>query len=74
MNESDGKLAVDLSPQSADMSFNDVGFWIEVKLPDVLEKHRTSHDTPGIPHQVFEQLEFLWLQIDRLTGSNHLSL
>ena len=44
------------------MHVHDVGLRIEVIVPDVLQQHRACDDLPGMPHQIFQQLELLGLQ------------
>lgn len=42
--------------------------------PDLLEKHGARDDLAGVAHEIFEQLEFLRLQHDRLARANRAPL
>src|SRR6185503_6282903 len=71
MNQFDPELAVDLGAQAADMGLDHAGARIEMKVPDVLEQHGSSDQLLGIAHEVFEQFEFLRLQLDQLSSARH---
>src|SRR6185437_14500109 len=55
---------VDLAPQSSNVHINDVGAWVEVIVPNLLEEHRPSHHLAVMSHQVLEELEFARLQVE----------
>ena len=55
---------VDLAPEIADVDVDDVGLRQKFVVPDVLEQHRASDDLVGPAHEVFEQLELAWQEID----------
>ena len=61
-----GMAAVHLGAQPAHMGFHDIGARIEIQLPDILQQHGAGDDAPGIAHQIFQQPEFLGLQIHGL--------
>src|SRR5215469_6051056 len=62
---------INLATQPADIGFDDVRARVEVNVPDVLEQHRTRDHLTGVAHQVFEQAEFPWLQLDQLAPTTH---
>ena len=55
------------------MGLHDVGLWIEMELPNLLEQHGASHHTAGVAHQIFEQAELARLQLDLLPGAPDLA-
>jgi hypothetical protein len=55
---------IDLRPQAADMRLHDLGFRVEMELPDLLQEHCAGNDTTRISHHVFQQLEFARLKLD----------
>jgi hypothetical protein len=65
------KAFVDLGAQPADVGFDDIRAWVEMNVPDVLKQHRARHHLAGVPHQVFEQAEFSWLQLDKFPAPSH---
>src|SRR5579859_29614 len=64
VDELAGMAAIDLAAQPAHMGLNDVGLGVEVEIPDALQQHRAGHHATCVAQQVFEQLEFAWLQIN----------
>src|SRR5215469_12402142 len=62
---------VDLGAQPTDVGFDNVRPGVEMNFPDVLEQHRAGDDLASVPHQVFEQSEFPWLQLDQLPAPSH---
>src|SRR5262245_30420249 len=65
---------VDLAAQPADVALDDVGLRIEMKIPDVLQKHGPRHHATGVAHQVLEQLELARLEVDARAGARHRAL
>src|SRR5215831_17468166 len=65
------KAFIDLGAQSADVGLDNVRPRVEMNVPDVLEQHRAGDDLASVPHQVFEQSEFPWLQLDQLPATPH---
>src|SRR5579872_1275495 len=59
------KSLVDLCPQARNMDVDDVGLRIEMILPNALEEHRSCHNLPRVPQEIFVQAEFAGLQFDR---------
>ena len=56
------------------MRFNDIRARVEVKPPNLFEKH-PSRDKPAVAaQQDFEQAEFPWLQFDALARGLHRAL
>ena len=55
---------VDLRSQPRDMHVNNVGLWVEVIVPDMLEQHGAGHHLAGVLHQKLEQAELAWLKHD----------
>src|SRR3974390_1278471 len=53
-----GLLAIDLAAHPPDIDVDDVGRWIEMKVPDVLQQHRAGYDAAFVAHQILQQLEF----------------
>src|ERR1700761_5299200 len=52
-------FAVYFITQTVDLHIHDVGSGIDAHAPHAIQDHRTSHDPPGITHQVFQKREFL---------------
>ena len=52
------KRLVDLSAKPADVSLYNICVRVEVKLPDVLKQHGSSHYLLGVTHEVLEEAEF----------------
>src|SRR5882724_6100759 len=64
---------IDLGSQAADVSLDDVGLGVEMKIPYALEQHRTGDDLLGISHEELEQTKFTRQQFDRLAAPCHLA-
>src|SRR5271166_7033814 len=71
-DESSRAGRVELATQIADLDVDDVGLRKEFEIPDILEKHRPSHDLTRAAHEIFQQLEFPRQQIDRSPRAPHL--
>ena len=65
------KAFVDFGAQPADVGFDDICPRVEMNVPDVLEQHRARNHLACVPHQVFKQAEFPWLQLDQLPAPPH---
>src|SRR5471032_2783080 len=55
-----------LGPEAADMGLNNIGAWIEIQLPHMFQQHGAGDGASGIADQIFQQPEFLGLQLNRL--------
>jgi len=64
VDEIASKRAVNLVPQAAYARFDHRGPRVEVVVPDVFHDHCLRNNPTGIPHEVLEQRELLWLQFD----------
>src|SRR5690349_12433540 len=51
------KTLVELLPQAAHMHVDDVGLWIEMVIPHLLEQHGTGDDVSGVAHQISNDSE-----------------
>src|SRR5256885_5755391 len=58
------KPVIQPGSQAADVTLDHAGTRIEVDIPDVLQEHLAGDDPICMPHQVFEQAEFLRQQLD----------
>src|SRR5258708_27559261 len=63
--------AVDLLAQPADQDVDDVGLRVEVVLPDVRQDHRLRDHPAGAAHQVLEEGELSWTEIDGCPPARH---
>src|ERR1700722_11911518 len=63
-NEASSARGVELAPQIADLDVDDIRLCHEFEIPDVLEQHPPGDDLPGPAHEIFEQSEFSWQQIN----------
>src|SRR6185436_20204403 len=75
VNQFERLLDVDLAAQARDV---DVDHVVEGRrprgfLPYVARKRLTRHDLTVIAHQVFEQLELTYRELDRLAGARDLA-
>src|ERR1700746_1776851 len=59
---------IDFLAQAADMDIDDVGLWIEVIVPDMLQEHRARNHMAGVAHQVFQQAKLAREHLDRLAA------
>lgn len=55
---------VDLAAELADMDIDDVGVRQEAVVPDVFQQHAARHHLAGAVHEIFQQLELGWQQLD----------
>ena len=51
-------LAVDLFANTADIDIDDVGRWIKIQIPHVVQEHGARNDLPLVPRKILEQFEF----------------
>src|ERR1700728_4495743 len=65
-NEAPRARRVELAPQIADLHVDDIRLRHKVEIPNILEQHRPGDDLPGSAHEIFEQGEFPWQEINRL--------
>src|SRR6516165_9992975 len=68
MDQRIGLLVIDLSTHPPDIDIDDIGRWIEMKVPDVLQQHGPGYDAAFIAHQIFQKLEFLGKKLDALAA------
>src|SRR6478609_5257998 len=66
VNQRISLLFVDLPPHAPDIDVDDVGRWIEVKIPDMLQQHRPGYDPAFVARKVFQELELPGKQRDFL--------
>src|SRR4051812_42079743 len=52
-----GLLAVDLAADAPDIDVDDIGRWIEMKIPDLLQQHCPGHDAALVANQIFQKLK-----------------
>ena len=71
MNQLRPEAFIDLGTQTTDMGFNDVRARVEMNVPDMFKQHCARDHLTGVPHQVFQQLEFSWLQLNQLSATPH---
>src|SRR5215831_21013793 len=65
------ETAIDLLAQAADEDVHDVGLRVEAVVPHVRQNHRLRNDLAGVAHQVLEQRELAWTQIDDRLSTCH---
>lgn len=63
------KASIDLCAQATHMSLDDIGFGIEVKLPDSFEKHGSRDHSVSVFHQEFEKPKLRGLQVDGFSSA-----
>jgi len=66
MNEIGFIPGIQLGAQAADMSFDNIGFGIKMKIPDVFKQHGASDHLSGMTNQIFKQAKLGWLKINDL--------
>ena len=52
--------AVDFPTNTADIDIDDIGCWVEVQIPYVLQEHGSRDHLTNIASQIFEQLKLPW--------------
>src|SRR5215213_7278198 len=65
--------AVHFGSEPANMRLNNACLRIEMKFPDVLQKHGARDHAALIAQEIFQKPEFLGLQLDALSRARHLS-
>src|SRR3954470_13510652 len=65
------ETAIHFAAQPAQMGFYDIGARIEMQVPDIFQQHGAGHHPAHIAHQIFQQAEFLGLQIDCPSAAMH---
>src|SRR5438094_486966 len=58
------KFTVQLGAQAAHVGFNHRGLGIEMKSPDMFEQHGLGDNAAAAAQEIFQELEFLGLQIN----------
>src|SRR4029079_14534462 len=61
-------VVIDLSTHPSDVDIDDIGQRIEMKVPDVLQKHGAGYNAAFIAHQILQELEFPRGQVDTLAA------
>src|SRR3981081_870694 len=73
MDERIGELTVHLSAHAPDIDVNDVGRWIEVKIPDMLQQHCPGDNLAFVADKILQDLKFARQQLDFLGTPGHRS-
>src|SRR3974390_2658797 len=66
------KPLVDLGAQPRDVNIDDVGLWVKMIIPNVLQQHSAGHDLTRVTHQILEHTEFARLQLQLLPTATDL--
>src|SRR5262249_60338606 len=64
VNQRVGLAAVDFAAHPPDMDVDDIGRWVEVEIPHVLQQHRARDHLSDIANQILEELKFPRQQLD----------
>src|SRR5262249_29655847 len=64
MNERISLLAVDLAADTSDIDVDDVGVWVKMQIPYMLQQHRPRHHVTFVADQILENLKFPRQQVD----------
>src|SRR6516225_6778719 len=64
-------FAINFATHPADVNINDVGIWIEVYIPDLLQEHCARHDVTLVANQILQDLEFARQQWDFPAAAIH---
>src|SRR6516225_763669 len=64
VNQRIGLAAVDFAAHPPDIDVDDIGRWVEVEIPDMLQQHRAGNHFADIANQVLEKLKFPRQQLD----------
>src|SRR5258706_16421211 len=62
---------IDFLAKPTDQDVDDVGLRVEVVLPDVRQDHRLRDHFPGVAHQILEERELSWTEIDGRPRARH---
>src|SRR5467141_188386 len=57
--------SIDLVSEVADVDVDDVRIAVEGEVPDMLQQSRARKRLAWIAHEVVQEREFLWRQVDR---------
>jgi hypothetical protein len=60
MDEWIGLRSVDLAADASDINIDDVGHGIKMKIPYVLQQHRSRDNLALVTDKVLENLKFSW--------------
>ena len=60
---------IELAAQAAYMGFDNIGFGIKMKIPDVFKQHGASDHLSGMTDKILKQAKLSWLKIDDLPAS-----
>ena len=64
MDQRIGLAAVDFAANPSDVNIDDVGRWIKMQIPDVLQEHRSRNHVADVANKIFEQLKLSRQQLD----------
>src|SRR5262252_31111 len=64
VNQRVGLAAVDFAAHPPDIDVDDIGRWVEVEIPDMLQQHRAGNHLADIANQILEKLKFPRQQLD----------
>src|SRR5690606_10466309 len=65
-------VLVELAAQVRDVGLHDAGVAVEVVLPDVVEDLRLRQHAVGVEHEVAQQLELGWGELDLVVADRDL--
>src|SRR5512146_1071619 len=68
-NQGGGKTFVDLGTQGSNMSIHDIGHWIIVDVPDMIDDRRASQHAILVTEEKFQERVLLIREHDFLPGS-----
>ena len=60
---------IQLAAQAADMGFDNIGFGVEMKIPDIFKQHGPSDHLSGMTDKILKQAKLGWLKIDELPAA-----
>jgi len=69
MNEIGLVPGIQLTAQATDMGFDNIGFGIKMKIPDVFKQHGASDNLSGMTDKILKQAKLSWLKIDDLPAT-----
>ena len=69
MDQRVGLAAVDFPANAADIDIDDIGRWIKVQIPYMLQKHRSRDHLADIASQIFQQFKLSWQEFNFLAAS-----
>src|SRR5437764_13575229 len=64
-----GLVFIQLAAQAMHEHVHDVGLGIKAVVKNVFKDHGLGDRSIGVPHEIFEQSELAWLQLDLLSSA-----